>query len=130
MLREVAARTGGICSDCFAGGKGPDLRRIEIMGRGFRVRVPLRKPHIRLHRQPKHPDHHAAERAKQQALKRLRAIFPDLYDTLVAEERARSGLAPWPTETAVRYGWDPDCAETIRFAAVYHALDQQGDRAR
>lgn len=101
------------------------MRHIEVVGRGFRVRVPLRKPKRQKRPAIKHPDHHKAERAKANALKRLKAIFPDLYDTLVAEERSRLGLAPWPTETAVRYGWDPDSSETLRFAAVYHALEER-----
>lgn len=126
VLREVAARTGGVCKNCFRGGHGPDLHTIEIVGRGYRIRVPLHKAQVK-RRQPKDPNHHAAEHAKRRALKRLKAIFPDLYDTLVAEERARAGLDPWPTYTAVRDGWDPDCSETLRFAAVYHALDLQGD---
>lgn len=126
MLREVSRHTGGICSNCFKGGKGPNLRVIEVVGRGYRIRIPLRKPQ-RSKWQPKDPNHHAAERAKARAHKRLKAIFPDLYDTLVAEERARLGLAPWPVVSAVRYGWDPDCKQTLEFAEVYHALHRQGD---
>src|SRR5262245_52702498 len=103
VLNEVAARTGGICTDCFAGGKGPDTIRLEVIGRGFRARVPRRRPSLKKRNQPKHPDHHKAEKAKAQAHKRLKAIFPDLYDTLVAEERARLGLHPWPTFMAVRH---------------------------
>lgn len=124
VINEVAARTGGICSECFAGGHGPNTIRIEVVGRGFRVRVPRRRPRSR-RPSDKHPDHHKAERAKTNALKRLKAIFPDLYDTLVAEERAKMGLHPWPTHMAVRYGWDPDCSKTLEFAEVYHAISHE-----
>lgn len=126
MLRETARHTGGVCDECFAGGKGPDLRRIEVVGRGYRIRVPLRRPRLK-RPQPRDPNHHEAEKAKAAAAKRLKAIFPDLYDTLVAEERAKRGLKPWSTYAAVRYGWDPDSSQTIRFAEVYHALDRRGD---
>lgn len=123
VLRETSRKTGGVCDDCFKGGNGVNLRVIELVGRGYRIRVPARKRRPK-RPQPRHPDHHQSEKAKANALKRLKAIFPDLYDTLVAEERARLGLHPWPTEMAVRYGWDPDCHKTIEFARVYHALDQ------
>lgn len=125
VLNEVAARTGGICSECFGGGNGPNTIRIEVVGRGFRARVPRRRPKAPKRNEPKHPDHHKAERAKQNAHKRLKAIFPDLYDTLVAEERARLGLHPWPTFMAVRHGWDPDCSQTMRIAEVYHAISHE-----
>lgn len=123
VIREVAARTGGLCSTCFAGGRGPNMRRIEVVGRGYRIRVPLRKPQrTRIKVRDQH--HHQAAKAKHRAHKRLKAIFPDLYDTLVAEERAAAGLEPWPTEAAVRYHWDPDSTQSMRFAEIYHALDR------
>jgi hypothetical protein len=121
VLRETARHTGGLCEKCWAGGHGPDIRHIEVVGRGYKIRVPPRKTKRPVTRDP---NHHAAEKAKGRALKRLKAIFPDLYDTLVAEERSRAGLRPWPTYTAVRHHGDPDCSKTIEFAEVYHALDR------
>jgi hypothetical protein len=122
VLKEVARHTGGICSECFAGGAGPDMRHIEVVGRGYKIRVPPRKTRRTTH--ARDVNHHAVEKAKGRALKRLKAIFPDLYDTLLAEERARAGLNPWPTYAAVRHSGDPDCSKTIEFAEVYHALDR------
>lgn len=122
-MREVAARTGGICAGCFRGGRGPNMRRIEVVGRGYRIRVPLRKSQ-RTRVRVRDVDHHKVVKAKDRAAKRLRAVFPDLYDTLLAEERAAAGLDPWPLDMAVRYQWDPDSSESMRFAEVYHALDR------
>lgn len=99
------------------------MRHIEVVGRGYKIRVPPRKTR----RGARDVNHHVVEKAKGRALKRLKAIFPDLYDTLVAEERARDGLRPWPTYSAVRHHGDPDCSETIKFAEVYHALESRGE---
>lgn len=59
-------------------------------------------------------------------MRRLRAIFPDLYDILLAEERAAAGLDPWPLGTALATGPDPDGSQTERFAILYHALQDRG----
>lgn len=122
-MREVAARTGGICSGCFRGGRGPDMRHLEVVGRGYRIRVPMRRPQ-RTRIRTRDARHHDVNKAKYRAQKRLRAIFPDLYDCLLAEERAAVGLEPWPLDMAVRHGWDPDCTQSMRFAEIYHALDR------
>lgn len=53
-------------------------------------------------------------------MRRLRQLFPELYDTLVAEERARRGLEPWPTATALQAHQPDD------FAEVYDALVSEG----
>jgi hypothetical protein len=66
------------------------------------------------------------EHARLRALKRLRAVFPDLYDVFYAEERARVGLEPWTIDMAVGPTADTGCNETLDFARVYHALDQHG----
>lgn len=123
VVREVAARTGGICSGCFKGGRGPNMRRLEVVGRGYRIRVPTRRPRpTKIRTRDAH--HNDVVKAKLRANKRLRAIFPDLYDTLLAEERAAAGLDPWPMDMAVRHAWDPDCSQSMRFAEIYHALDR------
>lgn len=59
-------------------------------------------------------------------MKRLRAIFGDFYDMLLAEERAAVGLDPWPIETVVGANPGLGAEETVDFAAVYHALDEHG----
>jgi hypothetical protein len=63
-----------------------------------------------------------AEAARVAAKQRLKEIFPELYQTLLAEERAKRGLEPWPIETA--HVIDDDTRRTtMDFAEVYAALD-------
>lgn len=97
---------------------------MEVVGRGYRIRVPRRKPTRRIKPRARDRHHSDVNRAKLRAAKRLRAIFPDLYDALLAEERAAAGLDPWPLDMAVRYAWDPDSSVSMRFAEIYHALDR------
>lgn len=53
-------------------------------------------------------------------------MFRDLYDIILAEERAAEGLDPWPIDMAVRYGPDPGAEQTLAFARAYHLLDENG----
>lgn len=122
---EVASRTGGVCPEAFRIFNHQRLTEIELVGRGSRIKVPLS-------RSRKRPNRHitsgraerkkAADKAKHRARKRLAAMFPDLYDILVAEERAEMGLEPWPVEMAIR-GDDPDVE--IGFAALIAELDDR-----
>lgn len=68
----------------------------------------------------------ASEKARLRAMQRLRAVFPDLYDIFLAEERARAGLEPWPLEKAIKPSEDQDGSKTLDFARVYHHLQQAG----
>lgn len=125
MRDEVAARTGGVCPEAWRILNQQRLTEIELVGRGSRIKVPLTRAR-------KRPDRHltpaqvqrkkAGEKAKHRARKRLAAMFPDLYDALVAEERAEMGLEPWPVERAIR-GEDPEVE--IGFAALMAELDER-----
>lgn len=129
VLDVIAGRTGGLCPACFAA-HGKPLRTIEVEARGTRIPVPLEKPRRRRAKKNPSPEAKARERqidkCKDRARKRLQAIFPDLYDILLAQERAAAGFDPWPYGTALRSGPDPDGNLTTRFAALYHALDERG----
>jgi len=127
VIEPVANRTGGICTTCLAE-RGSPLKEIEVEARGARFQIPLGRPKRAPRR--KSPEAKARERVvdkcKERAMKRLRAIFPDLYDILLAEERAAVGLDPWPLGSALRHGPDPDGSQTEAFAVLYHALQDRG----
>lgn len=129
VITPVAGRTGGLCLDCFRARGNKPLRVIEIEARGTRIPIPLGRPQ-RVRKKVKTPEAKARDRVvdkcKERAMKRLRAVFPDLYDILLAEERAAAGLDPWPLGTALRSGPDPDGSQTADFAAIYHALQDRG----
>ena len=127
VIEPVANRTGGICTTCLEE-RGSPLTAIEVEARGARFQIPLG----RRKRPPrkKSPEAKARERVvdkcKERAMKRLRAIFPDLYDILLAEERAAVGLDPWPLGTALRHGPDPDGSQTMAYAQMYHQPQDRG----
>lgn len=123
---EVARRTQGRCPDCFIADGGDRVTKIELVGKGRRVSVPLNR------RKPQTPRKRTAEavarrkqadKAKERARKRLASMFPDVYDMLVAEERAALGLEPWPTDTALR-GGDPEIE--LGFAEMMSELADAG----
>jgi hypothetical protein len=127
VLREVAEKTRGYCTDCFRGPLGTRITEVEIISRGQRMPLSLRaKPWPAKKHKGDRDRQRAQEKAKLRAMRRLRAVFPDIYDVFLAEERARVGLNPWPTEMAVRGGPDIDGSKTMDFAEVYHRLAQHG----
>lgn len=124
VLNEIAARTGGICSACFQANGCERRRVIEVVGRGQRLELPLTKP--RRKRRRSRPKSRTAEKAKAAARARVAAMFPDLYDIVLAEERARLGLKPWTTDMAVRAHEDPDGEVAVQFAELAAALEREG----
>jgi hypothetical protein len=117
----VAQRTGGICSECFAVEVGRDrIRRIELVRQGQRLVVPARaKPSKKRYRYRPERNRRKAlnSKARERARKRVADMVPELYDAVLAEERAKLGLEPWPVEIAIR-GTDPNATiESLARAA-------------
>lgn len=126
VLLEVARRTGGHCSQCFTQVHAHVLTEIEVRHRGTRTMMQTRsKSQPKKNKGSRHTDR-LVEHARRRAMKRLKTVFPDLYDIFLAEERARVGLDPWPVDMAVREGPDPDGTKTVDFATVYAHLNQAG----
>lgn len=125
FLTEIAERTKGLCVTCFRGDLGSSLAEIEVRNRGrnLTMRMPRGK---RAAEKGNRATHMASTKARARADKRLRLLFRDLYDVLLAEERARLGLDPFPFETVIHEPVDGDPSETIAFARVYSALDEHG----
>jgi len=59
-------------------------------------------------------------------MKRLKLMFPEIYDILLAEERAKEGLVGWTVEHAVDQAAHEPSEATLDFVNVYAALSQQG----
>lgn len=122
VLVEISQRTRGLCTECFRGDLGQSLAEIEvrIQGRNMTMKMPRQrrsaeKGDLRTHR--------LGNRARARADKRLRQLFRDLYEVLLAEERARLGLEPFPYETVIHN--DPgDPSQSIEFARVFAALEE------
>lgn len=125
ILFEIAQRTGGYCVPCFNIVFQGKTHEVEIRSRGQRMVAP-RGRHDRKPNKGNRWTSKQAGKANQRALKRLRMLFPDLYDVLRAEERARAGLDPWPTEHVVHDNTGIPLEDSIDFARVLAALDEAG----
>ena len=123
-LSEVTRATKGLCARCWREGLTPPTTIIEVMVSGERMAVNVEKRRKRRTNRGRSETKAKAAQAKRRAMRRLRAAFPDFYDMLVADERARAGLEPYPWQRLLQTG--PGASETIDFAATYHALAQAG----
>jgi len=128
VIVEVAQRTGGLCGACFRTHLGEQVAAVEAVSRGERMLVNLGKQSAsrQLRAKGDLDTKRKTEHARKRALKRLRAVFPDMYDIFYAEERARVGLEPWTLESALAPGPDPDGGQTLAFARMYHRLTEHG----
>lgn len=126
ILREIAQRTRGFCPPCFSQVIGPDLTEVEVRNRGQRMTTPVRMKTTPAKNKGSRQQSKRAHKANVRAMRRLAMMFPDLYDILRAEERARDGLDPWPVETVVTTNNGPDAEESVQFARVLAALEEAG----
>jgi hypothetical protein len=126
VLKVVARRTGGKCADCHK--PSPTLKTLEIVGRGTTTKIRTGR-HSKPRKRAKTPESKArsklSEQAASTARRRLAAIFPEMYEMLLAEERATRGLEPWPLEIAVR---NKGAAEVERaYALALAGFDKIGE---
>ncbi len=120
VLDVVAYKTDGHCEDCHRENVNNRISDMEIVGRNLRVTVPAQLPtseaelrkRAAKRKARKTPESRHNEKlreaAKQAAFKRLRDLFPELFEVLVADERAKRGLKPWTITAALT----PGTAET------------------
>lgn len=135
VLDHVAVRTGGFCPDCCARGVAEAAKTVFVALEGGRYPVKSTRPaRTALNRRKEakrkaDPRRREAQRqqdkAKRAAMRRLRAFCPELYDMLLADERTKRGLDPFPVATADRPGLGVDGWETMNATAFYHALARQ-----
>ncbi len=118
VLLAAAEMQSGKCADCYQA-DGAALKVVEILHRGRRACLPARPLKNRAGSKGSKPKAKAVERAKLAALKRLRALYPEMYDMLYDEERASRGLSP-----ITRTGHVPHdmTRQTYDFDPVYDAL--------
>lgn len=130
VLDIVAYKTKGLCPGCHRKGLAEILEPMEARGRGLRVQLPKRErteqqreiDRRKAEKRRHDPDRRQAERlreqSKQAAFKRMRDIFPALFEVLVAQERAERGLEPWTVTAALTPG---TLEATLELLADYDA---------
>lgn len=127
VIVEIAERTGGLCSGCFRSELGRQLTAVEVISRGQRHTVDLSKRRYGPRTGKGDRDtHRKAEKAKLRAMRRLRTLFPDLYDMFYAEERARAGLPAWTVDAGLAGTGEEPMEQTMGFAHMYHQLTEHG----
>lgn len=122
----MARRTDGLCAPCFNEHLETALAPIEVAmeGRVVTARIARRRRSgdrtSQKRRYRSRPDVAAHRRktklAGDRAHRRLRDLFPELYDCFVAQERARLGLEPWTMDRLLAGG---SVRSSLDFAATY-----------
>lgn len=104
----LAHQTRGMCTECF-GRESSHLKVVEAVHRGSRMALPVRSGRKAKKKgsKGKQATHQAARKAEMSALRRLRALYPELYDMLYDEERVARGLPP-------KYRPDADHAAAVK----------------
>jgi GTP1/Obg family GTP-binding protein len=134
VLNEVAFKTGGRCADCYRRKLGPFFDEIIAVTKDReRIRLTLskRSPAERAGRRRNkvRRGFEAKERsrltmlARTRAYSRLTKIFPEIWEVLYADERAKLGMQPaWTIEKAVT----PHRVDhkTMELLQTYHALEE------
>ena len=99
--------TGAMCMGCFAAGEMRGIHEIEVLHMQQRVPVKIKdsswKPRPKRMTPTRKATKKRNERAQLKALRRLRMLFPELYDVLYAEERHKIGMAPVAQRDAGHY---------------------------
>lgn len=135
--------TGPLCASCVVAEVAARARPIEVVHRGVRFQTMLRGKHPvsterakrknarkqwrRTHDPELSVRHRKVQAARQRALRRLRALYPDVYDLLYAEERAAAGLEPLTPLTAAAMGRAADAMAKLPGASAYHAVADFGE---
>jgi len=92
----TAAMTGQRCVDC-ATVEGGQTRMVEVLNLGRRASLPA-LPAKRMRKKTgskgRRDTARRAAAAKKSALRRLRMVYPEMYDMLYDEERVAIGLPP------------------------------------
>jgi hypothetical protein len=124
--QEIARVTGGVCAVCQRLGLAPVLKQIEVRSQGRRITLtrPGRKKRKGAKSRNELIRQHRVDKAKRAALRRLRDAFPEYYAMLLADERGKLGLEPYPMEAVLATASGVN--ETVGFAALYHALTEHG----
>jgi len=130
VLDLIAYKTDGLCPADHREYMASRLDVIELRGKGLRVPISETKPKTdyqrdknaaKNKRRRQDPDRRRKERlrehAKRRAYVRLRHLFPEVFDVLMADERARAGLAPWSVDMALTPG---SGEATVEIVDNYH----------
>jgi hypothetical protein len=102
---EVSDVTGGLCGPCMRNRVRPATKELDVVIEGRLSKVPVGRPKRKRYGSRGSPEtRRKAEQAKRAALRRLRILHPETYDALLAGEREKRGLDPYPLQRMVHVG--------------------------
>lgn len=125
ILDEVARVTGGLCGEHWRLRLDP-VKVIELGNRS--ARYPVYPGASRRQRRRKRStktrtaNEGLAEKARRAAQRRMKDVFPEIYELFLGEERERLGLPPFPIERTLLMPDADATQETVEFAALYDRL--------
>ncbi len=135
VLEVVAYKTGGLCADCFRARAAEIIDPVMVIVDG-RERIVLRTDQSKRDpaerarrakaRREKRQDPDEKEHRKQvaacsnRARRRLQRLFPELWEVLLADERAKAGLNAWTIDRALTPG---EASSSLQMLAEYHRLE-------
>jgi hypothetical protein len=137
VLNEVSYKTGGRCADCFrkSSGKLLDAAMVIVDGRErivLRSDRSRRKPGVAAQRararrrKRQDPDDKAHRQlvaaCAERARRRLQRLFPELWEVLLADERAKAGLNAWTIDRALTPG---EASSSLAWLAEYRRIEQE-----
>ena len=129
VLNEVAYKTNGHCAECFRANANEilDAALTVVAGREklvLRTRNSMRSEGERAQRKraKKRARNTEAERTKRKKIalarvaadRRLRALFPELWEILLADERAKTGLEAWTIDRTLTPGTAEKSLEFVK----------------
>lgn len=131
VLKEIAYKTGGLCGEHFRQDANAviDAAMVVVDGRERIVLRSKRSPaelarRARARKRAKakpDPDRSTGAHCSDRARRRLARIFPELFEVLLADERAKAGLSAWTIDRALTPG---EASSTMDFVKTYHALEE------
>ena len=129
-MKVIADKTRGHCAECFRSHASEIIDAVMVVASG-RERVvlrPKRSPAELAERKRAKQRPEAKARAKlvekcnQKAMLRLRHLYPELFEVLVADERAKVGLEAWTLDRALTPG---DAESSLEALSAYYHVDQE-----
>lgn len=133
MVLDVTAwQTRGVCFDCFVTNDMSRFREVEIALRADRHKVDpgaahrpaVKRPGGKAKRRSQTENPVKADLARLRALRRMAALFPDVFAILYADERHKAGLQPKPHP---KKDYLKNAVETYVAFAAYHAASDRSD---
>jgi hypothetical protein len=139
VLNEIAYKTRGLCADCFREQAGSIINpvmvvvdgREKIVLRNVSHRTPAERSQRARARKRKRQQPDEKQRRKdvaacaERARRRLQRLFPELWEVLLADERAKAGLAAWTIDRALTPG---EASSSLEMLAQYHHVEVPHDQ--